>query len=102
MAILRLKEIQAMSPEDRTKKLGELRTELSRIKTMINAGGAIENPTRGRELRKTVAQILTIQNEDKLGIRKPAKEQKEKPKKKTESVEKKSKAKKETEETVSK
>ena len=30
---------------------------------MINAGGAVENPTRVRELRKTIAQILTIQNE---------------------------------------
>ncbi len=102
MAILRLKEIQAMSSEDRTKKLAELRTELSHIKTMINAGGAIENPARGRELRKTVAQILTTQNEDKLGIRKPAKEPAEKAKKKTEPVEKKLNVKKETEETVSK
>jgi len=101
MAIMRLKEIQAMSSDDRTKKLVELRTELSRIRTMINAGGAIENPARGRELRKTIAQILTIQNEDKLGIRKPAQEPEEKPKKKTGPVEKKPKAKKETEAAVS-
>ena len=71
MAIMRLKEIQAMSSEDRAKKLGELRTELARIRTMIKAGGAVENPTRVRELRKTIAQILTIENEKKLGIRQP-------------------------------
>ena len=36
---------------------------------MISAGGAVENPTRARELRKTIAQILTVENEQRLGIR---------------------------------
>jgi large subunit ribosomal protein L29 len=70
MPILRLKEISGMSTEDRTKKLGELRAELSRMRTMIHAGGAVENPTRVREIRKTIAQILTIENEYSKGIRK--------------------------------
>ena len=69
MPIIRLKEINSMTTEDRTKKLGELRAELSRMRTMISAGGAVENPTRVRELRRTIAQILTIENEHKLGIR---------------------------------
>jgi large subunit ribosomal protein L29 len=70
MPILRLKEINSLSSEDRGKKLSELRTELSRMRTMISAGGAVENPSRVRELRRTIAQILTIENEHKLGIRK--------------------------------
>jgi len=74
MPILRMKEITSMSAEDRTKKLSELRAELSRLRTMISAGGAVENPTRVRELRKTIAQILTVENEVKLGIRTTAKE----------------------------
>jgi large subunit ribosomal protein L29 len=74
MPILRMKEISSMSSEDRTKKLNELRVELSRIRTMISAGGAIENPTRTRELRRTIAQILTVENETKLGIRAQSKE----------------------------
>jgi len=69
-----MKEITGMSPEERTKKLGELRAELSRLRTMISAGGAIENPTRVRELRRTIAQVLTVENENKLGIRTQAKE----------------------------
>ena len=81
MAIMRFKEILSMSAEDRELKLYDLRAELARIKTMINAGGAVENPTRVRELRKVIAQILTVQNEEKLGLRKPA-EQKEKKAKK--------------------
>jgi len=84
MAIIRFKEIVALSTEDRAKKLVDLRVELARIRTMIRAGGAVENPTRVRELRKTIAQILTVENENKLGIRKTADQQKEKPKKKAE------------------
>ncbi len=86
MGIMRLQEIVNMSADDRAKKLSELRTELARMKTMIRAGGAVENPTRVRELRKTIAQILTIENEQKLNIR-PSAKQEEK------TAEKKSKAK---------
>ena len=70
MPILRLKDINSMSSEERAKKLSELRAELARLKTMVRAGGAVENPARIRELRKTIAKILTIENEDKLGLRK--------------------------------
>jgi large subunit ribosomal protein L29 len=59
-----------MSSEEQIKKLSELRAELARLKTMVRAGGAVENPARIRELRKTIAQILTIENENKLGLRK--------------------------------
>ena len=55
---MRIKEIVAMSSEDRAAKLVDLRAELARIRTMINAGGAVENPTRVRELRKTIAQVF--------------------------------------------
>ncbi len=74
MPILRMKEITGMTPEDRTKKLGELRAELARLRTMISAGGAVENPTRVRELRRTIAQVLTVESESRLGIRTQAKE----------------------------
>jgi len=99
MPTMRIKEIVDMSTEDRTKKLVELRAELARIRTMINAGGAVENPARVRVLRKTIAQILTVENENKLGIRKAAKEPEKKQKKKAEKPAKKPKAEKETEET---
>jgi large subunit ribosomal protein L29 len=70
MTILRVKEIDGMSSEDRAKKVLELRAELSRMRTMIHAGGAVDNPARITDLRKTIARILTIENEHKLGIRK--------------------------------
>ena len=87
MPILRLKDVRGMSAEDRDKKVSELRAELARLKTMIRAGGAVENPARVRELRKAIAKVLTVQNEDKLGLRK----KEEKPEKKKSEKEKKSK-----------
>jgi len=66
MAILRKKEIRAMSSEDRRKKVSELQTELVRLRTMVKAGGSIDNPSRIRELRKTIARLLTIENEPKI------------------------------------
>ena len=65
MAILRLKEIRDMPSEKRQETVNELRTELARLKTMVEAGGSIDNPTRIRELRKTIARILTIETEEK-------------------------------------
>ena len=96
---MRVKEINALSTEDRANKLADLRIELARMRTMVNAGGAVENPTKIRELRRTIAQILTIQNEKKLGIRQPAAEKEEK---KPAKPVKAPKAKKEIKETVSK
>ncbi|MBS7647329.1 50S ribosomal protein L29 [Candidatus Bathyarchaeota archaeon] len=66
MPIIRVKEIRELSPEERAKKLNEFRTELVRLKTMVKAGGAVENPARIKELRKAIARILTIENEQKI------------------------------------
>ena len=70
MPLVRIKEIREMSAENRATRLNELRTELLRLKTMIRAGGTIENPARVKTLRKAIAGILTIDTEEKLEIRK--------------------------------
>ena len=86
MPIMRLKEINDMSAEQRMQKLAELRAELSRLRTMISAGGAVENPARVKALRKTIARILTVESEAKLNAMKvqetpkPAKSSKKKAK----------------------
>ena len=66
MPIFRIKDIRSMSPEEQQKRLAELQTELVRLKTLVKAGGALENPARMREIRKAVARILTVKNEKKL------------------------------------
>ena len=59
-----MEEIREMSNEDKEDKLQELRTELTKLQTMIKAGGAIENPGRTKVLKKTIARILTVINEE--------------------------------------
>lgn len=87
MPILRIKEIRNLSHQDRTKRLEDMRTELMRLRTMIRAGGTVENPARVRELRKAIAKILTIEHEERLGIRKAKPEAKKTEAKKTEPKE---------------
>jgi large subunit ribosomal protein L29 len=95
MPILRVKEIRGMSHDDKQKRLGELRTELVRLKTMVKAGGSLDNPARVHELRKTIARILTIDNEPapvkKKEEEEKPKETKEKPKAKPKKPAKKKK-----------
>jgi large subunit ribosomal protein L29 len=81
MPIIRIRDVKGMSSEERAKKVSDLRAELARLKTMVRAGGAVENPARIRELRKSIAQVLTIENEVKLGIRQPEESPKAKGKK---------------------
>jgi len=70
MPVLRMKEIRDLSSAERLEKLDEFRTELLRMKTMTGAGGTVENPARIKALRKAVAKILTVEHEDKRGIKK--------------------------------
>jgi large subunit ribosomal protein L29 len=64
MPIIRMAEIREMTPVERDVKLQELRTELRKVKTMIKAGGAIENPGRTKVLRRAIAKILTVIREE--------------------------------------
>ncbi len=63
MPILRKREIKQLLPEERDKKLTELRTELTKLRTSVKAGGNVENVGRIRELRRTIARLLTSMHE---------------------------------------
>ncbi len=63
MPILRKREIRQLLPEEREKKLAELRTELSQLRTKVKSGGNVENVARVHELRRTIARLLTIMHE---------------------------------------
>ncbi|MBM3291367.1 50S ribosomal protein L29 [Candidatus Bathyarchaeota archaeon] len=66
MPIIRMDELREMSPEKRIEKLEELKTELSKMRTLINAGGSIENPGRIKGLKKAIAKIETVMNQEKV------------------------------------
>lgn len=63
MAILGSNEIRDMSVEEMEVRLAELKTELARERAVSAGGGSLENPGRVRELRRTIARILTIMKE---------------------------------------
>jgi len=65
MSIVRPKEIRGMSDEQVAKQLKDLQNELLKERAITSTGGAPENPGRIRELRRTIARILTIQKEEK-------------------------------------
>ena len=54
MAVLKMKDIKAMSKEDREKKLKELQIEL------IKSKSGRENKIRPKEIKKAIARILTL------------------------------------------
>ncbi len=60
---MKVKELRAMSSKDLLAKLEELRAELRREYAHIRAGARPENPGKLREIKRTVARILTILRE---------------------------------------
>lgn len=64
MPILRIQEIREMSSDQRARRLDELRTELSKIRAMVHAGGSVENPGGVKAIRKAIARILTVNREE--------------------------------------
>lgn len=67
MPLIRMKEIRDLTEDEIQRRLSELRAELFKLRGVSKAGGAVENPGRIREIRKTIARILTIQAERKRG-----------------------------------
>jgi len=63
LAIYRMKQIRGMLDEEIDKKLEELYAELSQQRVLIAGGGAVENPSRIRLVRRTIAKLLTVKNE---------------------------------------
>jgi large subunit ribosomal protein L29 len=66
--MLKAPEVRSMSAADRKTRLMELQRELMQERGVQAMGGSTPNPGKIRTLRREIARILTIQNEDKLGI----------------------------------
>ena len=70
MAILKKKQIREMKLEDLNRRLNELRLELMKELGSVKVGRSVKNPGRIRELRRTIARILTIKREKLRGVKK--------------------------------
>ena len=67
--MIKTEDIRKMNPEERLKKLEELRGELVKLRLKA-AVGTLENPGAIRAIRKTIARILTVMREEELKQRK--------------------------------
>ena len=62
--VLKAKEIREFTSEERNGKLQELKRELMHERGVAAMGGSPPSPGKIRQLRMTVAKILTIMREE--------------------------------------
>jgi large subunit ribosomal protein L29 len=65
---MKVNEIRDLSADEQTQKLQSLKEELFNLRFQ-HATGQLENPMRLREVKKSIAQVKTIQRENELKIR---------------------------------
>ncbi len=63
MVILRSSELREMDISEIQEKLEELKAEHAKNISQSAAAGVYENPGKIKELKKTIARVLTIINE---------------------------------------
>ena len=63
MAIIKMKKMREMSDKEINEKLSELRLELSKTRASSEVGGTVKSPGKIKEIRKTIARILTVKCE---------------------------------------
>ncbi|MDO4424541.1 MAG: 50S ribosomal protein L29 [Planctomycetia bacterium] len=64
---MKVNEIRDLSADEQDAKLTSLKEELFNLRFQ-HATGQLENPMRIREVKRSIAQIKTIQHEAALGI----------------------------------
>lgn len=57
---MKLKELKVMNEPDLEGKMAELKKELMKLNSQIAVGTALKSPGKVREIKRTIAKILTI------------------------------------------
>ena len=65
MDILTAEKIREMDERERERALINLREELMMLYSMQTGGGLSDNPAKAKLVRKQLARILTVLNEEK-------------------------------------
>ena len=65
MDILTAEKIREMDERERERNLITLREELMMLYSQQTGGGISDNPAKAKLIRKQIARILTIKNEEK-------------------------------------
>lgn len=58
-------DVRAMDDRERERTLATLREELMMLYSMQTGGGLSDNPAKAKTLKKQIARILTVINEEK-------------------------------------
>jgi large subunit ribosomal protein L29 len=64
LALLKTKDIRAMTSEERVSKLRELRSDLMHERGVAAMGGAPKNPGKIQAIRRNISRLLTIMREE--------------------------------------
>ena len=65
MDIITAEKIREMDERERERTLISLREELMLLYSMQTGGGLSDNPAKAKLLRKQIARVLTVKNEEK-------------------------------------
>lgn len=65
MDIITAKKVREMDERERERSLITLREELMMLYSQQTGGGIADNPAKAKLLRKQIARILTVKNEEK-------------------------------------
>lgn len=66
--LMKVNDIRDMSADEQSEKIKSLKEELFNLRFQ-KATGQLENPMRIREVKRSIAQVKTVQREVELGIR---------------------------------
>jgi large subunit ribosomal protein L29 len=64
-----IKELKSQSPAQLQEKLEEFKKELLKLNAQVSAGANTENPGKLRQLKRNIARILTIMNQNRRGVK---------------------------------
>ena len=67
--MMKINKIREMSSPDLEKELGELKTELFKLKFSLATNG-LDNPMKIKEVKKDIAKINTVLTERKIASKK--------------------------------
>ena len=60
MSLIKKNEIKAMTNKQREEKITDLKKEIIKSNAQISTGTVPENPGRIKEIRRTIARLITI------------------------------------------
>jgi large subunit ribosomal protein L29 len=63
-----MKDLRKLSKIERDKRLEDLREELLLLKSKNSMGGSLDDPSRIKILKRTIARLKTIETEEIMGI----------------------------------